>query len=1072
MVIQMKEGAKPYRTSSRNMNPLERKFVQLFGGMLEKAGIIWRNGNSKYCSPVNPVMKPEGKRLNRSTQEWTDEDLLKYFRLTIDYRVVNSRTEPHAGYMPFQASMLERVKGSNILASFDLIKGFWQMPLHESSQEILSFLLDGKVVTPGRVMQGHCDSALYFQHTMEVVLDTLLYESVLVWIDDILLYAKNLEEYLKRLDMFLALIQRHGLKLNPAKCDLWRSSIKWCGRIIDGHGVRNDPDRVQALCDVPYPSNAGELQQFLCAINWMRTSIPRYAQLSDILNRRFDTVMSGRGRKKRVAANVPLELSEHEKQCFDAVKNALHASAELSHVDETATMCLFTDASDTGWAIIVTQVRNFSENQPIQQQTHELLNCQSGMFKGAQLQWSVIEKEAYPIAHACSKLNYLLMRPKGFHMYCDHKNLIHVFAPDKEWKSHVRGKLMRWANVIGEYRYIIEHIDGAHNLWADMMSRWGQKPPPATRARAAVVRNMCVAQELQELTEWLEVADLNEDDEDKEDYEEDSVDGDIFPPIPKDPIPVSVLVHRKKRGHTWSSSGRTAKKHKPAEPRSKKQLPLRPLDTEGFVWPTMDEIRGAQTLSAERPPGEYLATLKVWVKDNRIWLPGDQRDLLLRVLVVAHCGSMGHRGHQAMRLHLKQVFWFANADAVIKEFLDACLLCPHVHGGMMVRRPYSPQWRSICPNQGIHFDYLYMGDTWGGCKYILVLKDDLTHYCELVACETPTTQVVVDALLAWGSRFGMPEVWISDQGTHFKNKVMKALAQRLKVDHQFSLAYCPWRNGTVERLNRDIIQVMRILLREYQLAETEWEYLLPVVQANLNMTKVASLKGASPCQAFTALEPKTPLDVIIGDVAKELRVGQVQWSHAPIRENMDEIRESLKDLHREIVNERDKKYWKRAALRKHQEVFNASVGDYVLWSRVDERRQSKLLVTWVGPYRIKEIHECSCIIENLLNGELTEAHTSRLKLYAEQDFHVTQEVKDSISSQGILLNIRQIGDVKFDNLSGIWKIHVYWAGLQDLEATWESLSQVYQDAPKVVEEWLDKLSDQNLRRELYGTLQG
>ena len=85
----------------------------------------------------------------------------------------------------------------------------------------------------------------------------------------------------------------------------------------------------------------------------------------------------------------------------------------------------------------------------------------------------MIEKEAYPIARACEKLNYLLS-PEGFRMYGDHKNLIHIFAPGKEWPEHTRGKLMRWAAIIGGYRYTIEHIDGTHFLWADMMSRWGQ----------------------------------------------------------------------------------------------------------------------------------------------------------------------------------------------------------------------------------------------------------------------------------------------------------------------------------------------------------------------------------------------------------------------------------------------------------------------------------------------------------------------------------------------------------------------------------------------------------------------
>ncbi|KAF0709973.1 hypothetical protein AaE_012710 [Aphanomyces astaci] len=90
-------------------------------------------------------------------------------------------------------------------------------------------------------------------------------------------------------------------------------------------------------------------------------------------------------------------------------------------------MCLFTDASAYGWSIVVTQVHNYGDDTPIQNQQHQLLVCQSGMLDKTQVNWSVIEKEGYPIARACDTLKYLLLPPKGFLMYSDHKNLIRVF---------------------------------------------------------------------------------------------------------------------------------------------------------------------------------------------------------------------------------------------------------------------------------------------------------------------------------------------------------------------------------------------------------------------------------------------------------------------------------------------------------------------------------------------------------------------------------------------------------------------------------------------------------------------
>ncbi|ETV85910.1 hypothetical protein H257_02439 [Aphanomyces astaci] len=83
-----------------------------------------------------------------------------------------------------------------------------------------------------------------------------------------------------------------------------------------------------------------------------------------------------------------------------------------------------------------------------------------------------------------------------------------------------------------------------------------------------------------------------------------------------------------------------------------------------------------------------------------------------------------------------------------------------------------------------------------------------------------------------------------------------------KVHHDLTLAYCLWRNGTVQRMNRDILQVIRVMLRDYQLDEKEWHYLLPVVQFNFNQTPTLSLANKSPMELFTALNPATPLDVV------------------------------------------------------------------------------------------------------------------------------------------------------------------------------------------------------------------
>ncbi|ETV78647.1 hypothetical protein H257_08138 [Aphanomyces astaci] len=213
-----------------------------------------------------------------------DDDVLKNYRFTNDYRVVNSMTKPKTGD-----------------GVFYLPKCFWQFPLHEDSWDMLSFMLNFCVYTPDRVMQGHVDSALY---------------------------------------KFFDRVEHFGFKLSSSKTKVYTHEVKWCGRIISGEGVKRDPEPIHYLCAIPYPMNAGDLQQF--TVNPLQQCLTKS--------------LEGKGKKIRITSGVHLELLDGEKKAFEAVKSKLRASVELSHPCDDATMCL---------------------------------------------------KEAYSIARACEKLNYL-----------------------------------------------------------------------------------------------------------------------------------------------------------------------------------------------------------------------------------------------------------------------------------------------------------------------------------------------------------------------------------------------------------------------------------------------------------------------------------------------------------------------------------------------------------------------------------------------------------------------------------------------------------------------------------------
>ena len=181
--------------------------------------------------------------------------------------------------------------------------------------------------------------------------------------------------------------------------------------------------------------------------------------------------------------NVRMKLNERESVCFEQLKKMTKNAVELSHPDPNAEFCLFTDASETGWEAVLFQIQDYDPKLPYEQQHCEPIYFLGGMFRGSALNWPIIEKEAFAIMESVDRLDYLLQRPRGFRILCDHRNLIYIFSENAEHKKATSQKLERWSMRLCGYNYIIEHISGEDNKWADLLSRWAQPSQTITLNR-------------------------------------------------------------------------------------------------------------------------------------------------------------------------------------------------------------------------------------------------------------------------------------------------------------------------------------------------------------------------------------------------------------------------------------------------------------------------------------------------------------------------------------------------------------------------------------------------------------
>merc|ERR1712164_189410 len=124
-----------------------------------------------------------------------------------------------------------------------------------------------------------------------------------------------------------------------------------------------------------------------------------------------------------------------------------------------------------------------------------------------------------------------------------------------------------------------------------------------------------------------------------------------------------------------------------------------------------------------------------------------------------------------------------------------CLLCLQTKNGGIIPRPLGRTIQGEAPNQVLHFDYFFVSEAENNWTYVLVLKDGLSHFVELVGSRSTSSEVVVDALLDWFKRFGIVPTLVSDRGSYFLNSVVENLTRRLQINYHFVTAYCPWANG-------------------------------------------------------------------------------------------------------------------------------------------------------------------------------------------------------------------------------------------------------------------------------------
>ncbi len=324
--------AVPSRERYRPVPPTHYSEVRtLLRGMLEK-GII-RESCSPWAAPIVLVRKKTGA-----------------WRFCVDYRRLNQVTKKDAFPLPRIEDSLTSLTQAAWYSTLDLASGYWQVQVEEGDREKTAFTTPFGLFEWDRMPFGLCNAPATFQRLMQRCLGGQLVDTMLVYLDDVIVYSPDFESHLQHLEQVFWAMEKYGLKLQPDKCQLFRKEVKFLGHCVSASGVSLDPEKVSVVQGWSAPKTVRQVRSFLGFVGYYRRFIKDFSKITKPLNQLL--VGSGRPRGR---GSPPVAWDSACDVAFQRLKQELLQAPILAYADFTQPFVLYTDASNLGLGAVLAQ---------------------------------------------------------------------------------------------------------------------------------------------------------------------------------------------------------------------------------------------------------------------------------------------------------------------------------------------------------------------------------------------------------------------------------------------------------------------------------------------------------------------------------------------------------------------------------------------------------------------------------------------------------------------------------------------------------------------------------------------
>ena len=823
----------PVRQRYRRLPPSQFALVKAHIQELVDKGVA-RLSCSPYASPIVVVQKKDGT-----------------IRLCVDYRQLNSKTRKDAFPLPRIEESLDALTGAKLFSTLDLASGYNQVPMAEKDKDKTVFCTPFGLFEFNRMPFGLCNAPSTFQRLMERIFGDQSFDSLLLYLDDIIIFSSSFHQHLQRLELVLKRLQDHNLKLKLNKCNFFKAEVKYLGHVISANGVATDPQKIQTVLEWKRPDTLTELRSFLGFASYYRRFVEGFTRHAGPLHQ---LVAEVQGKSKKAVRGSNAKLGGHwDNRCecaFQALKKELASAPVLKYADFSQPFVLEIDASHHGLGAVLSQEVEGTRrpvafaSRALRPSEKNMSNYSSMKLEFVALKWAVTERFR----------EYLL--GAKFVVYTDNNPLSHLQT------AKLAAVEQRWASQLAAFDFELKYRPGTANRNADALSR--KTPDLSPQFITAVASGIAVPSGI---TPSIGMTKQH---------------GPVAVASTIDAVPIRQPADLRTLQAKDPVIGTFRAYWRRAQPPTRQER----AKEAGLVlelarqWRRIREKDGILYREVQMPPAREVKL--------QLLLPTALHKEVLTSLHDDH----GHQGVERTTELVRQRCYWPKMRHDIEQWCKQCDRCVLAKGVIPTLRTFSGHLLASRPLEIIAIDFTLMDRASDGYENVLIVTDVFSKFTQAYPTTNQRAETVAHMLTErWFYSFGVPKRIHSDQGRSFEGELLKRLCKLYGIQKSRTTPYHPQGNGQCERFNRTLHDLLRTLPPE---KKRRWPKALPHLLFAYN-TSVHQSTGYSPYHLMFGQKPQLPVDFLLGLVGEDpTSVHPEDWvtTHA---ENLAEVYTSAKN---------------------------------------------------------------------------------------------------------------------------------------------------------------------------------